>query len=69
MFKYQTIMEKKLIYTSPSVLRRIPLELEGAILAGSIVDSSSGVQTAGQQTGDCFDTSDPGSTFNHTWGE
>jgi hypothetical protein len=62
-------MTKKLIYATPAVLRRIPVEPEGAILAGSMVDSSSGVQTTGQQTGDFFDTSDPGSTFNHTWGE
>lgn len=60
-------MEKEKHYETPRVLKKIPIELEGDILAGSVVDSVSDVRTTGQDVGGFFDTSD--ATFNHSWGE
>ena len=57
-------MRKQNNYTSPAVFRRISLELESPILAGSLVDDTS-VSTGGQETGGFIDGS--GSSFNHDW--
>ena len=58
-------------YKTLAVFRKIPLELEGEILAGSVVDEVSGVKTTGQEKGELFEdaSSIGGSTFNHTWGD
>lgn len=68
----QCIMAKdRQLYETPAVHRRISIELEGDILAGSVVDDVSGVNTSGQTKGDLFEdaSSTGGSTFNHSWGE
>ena len=62
-------MKQKNSYVTPCVFRKIPIDLEGAILAGSVVDSVSDVTTAGQGTGDVYDDVSSSSTFNHSWGE
>lgn len=64
-------MQKKENYKTPSVLGRLSFEMEGGILAGSVVDDVSGVNTSGQTKGDLFDdaSSTGSSTFNHNWGE
>ena len=64
-------MSKKETYKTPAVLGRLSFEMEGGILAGSVVDDVSGVNTSGQTKGDLFnDASSTGSsTFNHSWGE
>lgn len=65
------IAKDRQLYETPAVHRRISIELEGDILAGSVVDDVSGVNTSGQSKGDLFeDASSTGSsTFNHSWGE
>ena len=62
-------MEKERLYETPRVFKKIPIELEGDILAGSVVDKVSGVKTAGQDTGDFFEDVSSSGTFNHSWGE
>jgi len=62
-------MKQKNSYVTPCVFRKIPIELEGTILAGSVVDSVSGVTTTGQQTGSFYEDVSSSSTFNHSWGE
>jgi len=62
-------MKQKNSYETPCVFKKIPIELEGTILAGSVVDNVSGVKTTGQQTGDFFEDVSSSSTFNHSWGE
>ena len=64
-------MQKKETYKTPAVLGRLSFEMEGGILAGSVVDDVSGVNTSGQSKGDLFDdaSSTGSSTFNHSWGE
>ena len=61
-------MKQKNSYVTPCVLRKIPIELEGTILAGSVVDSVSGVKTTGQDMEEFIDVSSSGS-FNHSWEE
>ena len=61
-------MKKTNSYVTPCVFRKIPIELEGTILAGSVVDSVSDVKTAGQDKGSFYDVSSLDS-FNHSWGE
>ena len=61
-------MKQKNSYAAPCVLRKISIELEGTILAGSVVDSVSGVKTTGQDMEEFIDVSSS-STFNHSWGE
>jgi len=61
-------MKQKNSYVTPCVFRKIPIELEGTILAGSVVDSVSGVKTTGQDMEEFIDVSSS-STFNHSWGE
>ena len=64
-------MQKKENYKSPAVLGKVSFEMEGGILAGSVVDDVSGVNTSGQTKGDLFDdaSSTGSSTFNHSWGD
>jgi hypothetical protein len=64
-------MKQKNSYAAPCVLRKISIELEGTILAGSVVDSVSGVKTTGQETGSIYEdvSSSSSSTFNDSWGE
>ena len=64
-------MSKKENYKTPAVLGMCSLEMEGGILAGSVVDDVSGVYTFGQTKGDLFEdaSSTGGSTFIHSWGE
>ncbi|MBQ9397797.1 MAG: hypothetical protein IJU08_04810 [Bacteroidales bacterium] len=56
-------MKQKKQYQAPLILRKIAFRIEGAILAGSIVDKAT-VTSQGQQV-DTYDFS--GSTFNHEW--
>lgn len=58
-------MTKK-TYTPARVYERLSIEMEGALLAGSVVDKM-GVQSTGQQV-DNFDFSESQDTFNFTWG-
>jgi hypothetical protein len=51
-------------YISPVVLKRVSLFLEGTILAGSVVNNSTSVKTAGQQVVE-YNFSDP--SFNSGW--
>lgn len=53
-------------YESPAVLDRVSLELEQAILAGSVLDSlnSSGARSQSQEL-EQIDAS--GTSFNHDW--
>ena len=58
-------MVKKMTYMAPVVRKRISVELETAILTGSVVNKDSNIQTAGQKV-ETFDFSDA-STFNTSW--
>ena len=60
-------MKQKTIYQSPLVLREVSVEMETAILAGSVVDDT-GVSTGGQGVGEVIDAGS-GSGFNHEWGD
>lgn len=51
------------LYETPAVHRRISIEPEGDILAGSIVDNMTGNVTS---TGQGYTDYD-GSTFSHNW--
>ncbi|MCR5519283.1 MAG: hypothetical protein K6F21_03030 [Bacteroidales bacterium] len=64
-------MKETTDYRTPSVFRKIPMEMEGEILAGSVVDQVPGVKTTGQEKGDFFEdaSSIGGSSFNHSWGD
>lgn len=59
-------MNKNKPYESPAIRRVIPLRVEGALLAGSVVDNAS-ITSVGQKIDD-YDFS-KGNThgFNHTW--
>jgi len=57
-------MTKK-TYTPARVYERLSIEMEGALLAGSVVDKM-GVSSTGQEVEE-FNFADSG--FNHTWGE
>ena len=57
-------MTKK-TYTPARVYERLSIEMEGALLAGSVVDKM-GVSSTGQEVEE-FNIADTG--FNHTWGE
>ena len=50
-------------YQTPVILREVPYQVEGALLAQSIVNQAS-VTSMGQEVND-FDFSTDG--FNHTW--
>lgn len=58
-------MVKKMTYMAPVVRKRISVELETAILTGSVVNKDSKIQTAGQKV-ETYDFSDA-STFNTVW--
>lgn len=60
-------MKQKTTYQSPLVLREVSVEMETAILAGSVVDDT-GVSTGGQGVGEVIDAGS-GSGFNHEWGD
>ena len=51
-------------YDAPQILARVPVEMEGAILSASVVDSIEYVETIGHEV-DEIDFSE--SQFNHTW--
>lgn len=53
-------------YVSPTVLRRVSVQLESPILAGSVVDKIEKIETTGQQV-ETKDFSDY-SSFTHDWG-
>lgn len=57
-------MTKK-TYTPARVYERLSIEMEGALLAGSVVNKMS-VETAGQKTEEYDFAASP---FNHTWEE
>ena len=52
-------------YSTPTVLKKIPVCLESPILAGSIVDKTD-VKTTGQDKAGFYDDA---ASFNHTWGD
>lgn len=56
-------MRQKLRYVTPAVLREVPFQTEGELLAGSIVDKAS-ITSVGQSVKD-YDFS--GNDFNHDW--
>lgn len=61
-------MNKTALFFEPArVLRKLSIEMEGELLAGSVVNKA-GVQTKGQQVEE-FDFSDSNTMFNHSWGE
>lgn len=59
-------MSHKRIYTSPAILQTVPLEMEGELLGGSVINSNSKVETGGQTASD---KDFGGSGFNHDWTE
>ena len=59
-------MTKK-TYTPARVYERLSIEMEGALLAGSVVDKMP-VQTKGQEV-ETFDFANDASFFNQNWGE
>ncbi len=60
-------MEKK--YTRPAIFKVVRVEQEYDTITASVVDNVSGIETGGQDVGGFFDDSNPGSTFNHDWGD
>lgn len=52
-------------YQQPAVLQEFSIEMEAAILAGSVADKTS-VKTTGQEV-DTYDFKED--SFNHSWGE
>ena len=56
--------EKKKQYVSPAILREVPLQLENPLLAGSVVNQQTTIETAGQQV-EQRDFSTSG--FNQVW--
>ncbi len=52
-------------YQKPAILQEFSIEMEAAILAGSVADKTS-VETTGQEVEE-YDFGTDG--FNHTWGE
>ena len=59
-------MKEKTSYSPPEVLERIAIEMESAILGGSVVDNMGTVSTSGQSVEE-FDLSSGG--FNSSWEE
>ena len=57
---------RKITYVAPAVIRRVSMELETPILAGSVVNNSTSIKTAGQEV-QSYDFSDPSSSFNQVW--
>lgn len=58
-------LTKKNSFEPAKVLRKLAIEMEGNLLAGSVVDKAA-VQTKGQQVEE-FDFNE--TMFNHSWGE
>ena len=56
-------MTRKKVYKAPVILREVNLQVEGEILAGSVVDTTTVVST-GQEVEE-YDFSQP--EFNHDW--
>ncbi len=54
-------------YKTPAVIRKVSIELESPLLAGSVVDSfnAGGVDTTGQEV--VKKNMDDGTSFNHIW--
>lgn len=61
-------MKNKKEYTAPALRRKVLLERETELLAGSVVENVTGVEATGQ-TFESMDFSSTSTTFNHTWGE
>lgn len=59
-------MKTKKPFIPPSVLERIPIEMESPVLAASVVDNVGTVSTSGQSVEE-FDLSSGG--FNSSWEE
>ena len=55
---------KKQNYNAPCILRTATVQMDGCILAGSVVNKSTAVQTKGQEVV-TYDFSD--SSFNQVW--
>ena len=60
-------MKKK--YTRPTILKVMEVELEYSLLAGSVVDNITGIETGGQEVGGYFDDMGGESSFNHEWAD
>ena len=59
------MMMSKKMYRAPGVLKTVTVLLEKDLLAGSVVNKNTKVQTKGQEVVS-YDFSD-GTTFNQTW--
>ena len=57
-------MNRKIAYITPAVIKRVSVELESPILAGSVVTKDSKISTTGQEVV-THDFSD--SSFNQVW--
>ena len=54
---------KKITYEAPAILREVDLQVEGEILTGSVVDTTTVVSTGQEVEEYDFSQSD----FNHDW--
>ena len=60
-------MKRKQVYMAPAILRKTPLNMEGEILSGSVVDHIE-VTSMGQDVENFnYDFSNENDTFNHNW--
>ena len=60
-------MEKKQVYMAPAVLRKTPLDMEGEILSGSVVNNMT-INSMGQDVVNYdYDFSNTDDGFNHEW--
>ena len=57
-------MNRKIAYITPAVIKRVSVELESPVLAGSVVNEHSEIKTTGQEVV-THDFSD--SSFNQVW--
>ena len=57
-------MNRRIAYITPAVIKRVSVELESPVLAGSVVTKDSQIQTTGQEV-ETHDFS--GSSFNQVW--
>ena len=56
-------MKRKKVYKTPAILREVFLQVEGEILAGSVVDTTTVVSTGQEVETYNFDSE----VFNHEW--
>ncbi|MBO4657575.1 MAG: hypothetical protein J5639_07370 [Bacteroidales bacterium] len=45
-------MDNRIVYETPAVIREYKVELEGQLLAGSVVTKNTTIETAGQKVDD-----------------